>query len=89
MQLTKYLEEPLNPRALPDEAPGEACKIVVGDGGADRLLAREKHIVFIGELKEILNEQVKKQVLLAKQTASRRFCGGAQSHRWIHLVAGS
>ena len=62
MQLTKYLEEPLNPRALPDEAPGEACKIVVGEGGGDGLLAREKHIVFIGELKEILKEQVKESV---------------------------
>jgi len=75
MQLTKYLEEPLNPQALPDEAPGEACKIVVGDSDAETLLAREKHIVFIGELKEILSEQVKEQVLLAKQRLRVDFVG--------------
>lgn len=74
MQLTKYLEEPLNPRPLPDEAPGEACKIVIGDGG-DGLLAREEHIVFIGELKELLNDQVKEQVLLAKQRLHVDFVG--------------
>ena len=33
MLLMKYLEEPLNPRGLPDESSGDACKVVVGEGG--------------------------------------------------------
>lgn len=33
MLLTKYFEKPLNSRGLPDESSGEACKVVLGEGG--------------------------------------------------------
>lgn len=67
MQLTRYLEEASDQRALPNEAPSEDCRITIAKGETATALAREKHILFIGELNELLNQQVKEQVILAKQ----------------------
>ena len=63
--------------------PIEEREIIVGKCEVAESLEREKHILFIGELKELLKENVKEQVLLSKQKLRVDFVGVR------HLIGGS
>lgn len=73
--LAKYLEEAPGQRPLPEGAPAEACTIRIGKDGPQPDLEQEKHIIFIGELSELLNEPVRKQLLSAKEQLRVDFVG--------------
>ena len=83
IRLAQYLEESANQGLLPDEVPIEEREIIVGKCEVAESLEREKHILFIGELKELLKENVKEQVILSKQKLRVDFVGVR------HLIGGS
>ena len=66
IQLAKYLDEGADQNFVYDKAPVEELEIHL-EKESEEKLGHEKHLVFIGELKELLNENVKKQVITANQ----------------------
>lgn len=73
-RLASYLDLGMDQSYTIDEDHLEERRIVLNSNGTQEL-KREKHIVFIGELKELLNENVKKQLILAKQQLRVDFVG--------------
>ncbi len=73
-RLASYLDVGSNQSYTIDENHLEERRIILNSNGTQEL-KREKHIVFIGELKELLNENVKKQLILAKQQLRVDFVG--------------
>ncbi|WP_313467889.1 helix-turn-helix domain-containing protein [Carnobacterium sp.] len=73
IQLAKYLEGTTSQNLLAHEIPIEERKIKVGQQGLSETTKEEKHILFIGDLKELLNENVRQQVLLTKKKVRVNF----------------
>lgn len=73
-RLASYLDVGIDQSYSIDEDHLEERRIVLNSND-NQELKREKHIVFIGELKELLNENVKKQLILAKQQLRVDFVG--------------
>lgn len=74
IQLAKYLDENADQNFVYDKAPVEELEIRLTKETEEKL-GHEKHLVFIGELKELLNENVKKQVLTANQQLGIHYIG--------------
>lgn len=74
IQLAKYLDEGADQNFVYDKAPVEELEINL-EKDTEEKLGNEKHLVFIGELKELLNENIKKQVLTAHQQLGIHFIG--------------
>ncbi|WP_051910537.1 helix-turn-helix domain-containing protein [Carnobacterium pleistocenium] len=73
-RLASYLDVGVDQSYSIDEEHLEERRIILNSNEKEEL-KREKHIVFIGELKELLNENVKKQLILAKQQLRVDFVG--------------
>ncbi|MEK6190181.1 MAG: helix-turn-helix domain-containing protein [Carnobacterium alterfunditum] len=73
-RLASYLDVGIDQSYTIDEDHLEERRITLNSNEGQEL-KREKHIVFIGELKELLNENVKKQLVLAKQQLRVDFVG--------------
>lgn len=75
IQLAKYLENSEDHHVLTDEIPIEDRHILLKKPKLTEQLPQEKHLVFVGELKELLNETVREQVLLTHQKMRIDFIG--------------
>lgn len=73
-RLASYLDEGIDQSYTIDEEHLEERRIVLNSED-NQELKHEKHIIFIGELKELLNENVKRQLILAKQQMRVDFVG--------------
>ena len=73
-RLASYLDEGIDQSYTIDEEHLEERRIVLNSEG-EQELKHEKHIIFIGELKELLNENVKRQLILIKKQMRVDFVG--------------
>lgn len=82
VQLAKYLDQGSEQNFIYDKAPVEEREITVNKEIEDTL-GKEQHLVFIGQLKSLLDKNVQEQVLTANQELGVHFVG-------VHnLISGS
>lgn len=74
VKLTKYCDKEMNQSLLGNNFTSEKLTISPTEQSKSTL-EHEKHIVFIGELKDILNENIKEQVLMTDSSMKIDFIG--------------
>lgn len=74
VKLTKYCDKEMNQTLLGNDFTNEKLLISPMEQTKTALI-HEKHIVFIGELKDILNENIKKQILMANDSMRINYIG--------------
>lgn len=82
VELAQFLNEESQTNFVQDRAPIKEREIEL-EKRSDDVLGHEKHLIFIGELRELLNENVKKQLMLAKREI------GVQSVMVRNLIHGT
>ncbi|WP_236005907.1 helix-turn-helix domain-containing protein [Desemzia sp. RIT 804] len=74
VQLAKYLDEGSEQNFIYDKVPVEEREVVINKEIEDTL-GKEQHLVFIGQLKSLLDENIQKQVVTAHQELGVDFVG--------------
>lgn len=74
VKLTKYCDKEMNQSLLGNDFTSEKLLISPMEQTKNTLM-HEKHIVFVGELKDVLNENIKKQILMTHSSMKIDYIG--------------
>lgn len=74
VKLTKYCDKEVNQSLLGNDFTSEKLLVSPMEQTKNTLM-HEKHIVFVGELKDVLNENIKKQILMTHSSMKIDYIG--------------
>jgi len=74
VKLTKYCDKEVNQSLLGNDFTSEKLLVSPMEQTKNTLM-HEKHIIFIGELKDVLNENIKKQILMTHSSMKIDYIG--------------